>query len=116
MNIKNELDRAELVRILTESGLWETPEEVEDALEYRYNYDVIQRDGKTIDDAIAEFYLDDLGYIERVPVNWRPYIDYEKYGRDIRFSDAYGRAVDELEDASGRYGTDWRFYVIRWNR
>ena len=116
MNIKNELERAELVRILTASGLWETQEEVEDALEYRYNYDVLERDGKTIDEAIGEFYLEDLEYIEKVPARWRAYIDYEKYGRDIRLADAYGRAVDELEDASGRYGTDWKYYVIRWNR
>lgn len=118
MNVKKTLPDEELSRILYDSGLWETKADVDSALStvYRLNFDVIARDGGTIDEAIASFYLDDLGYIDRVPKHWQEYIDRKKYGRDIRLSDKKGRAVYEIPDASGESGTDWKFYVIRWNR
>lgn len=117
MEVKRTLSDEELFRILYESGLWETREEVETALSlsHRTNFDVIARDGGTIDSAIGEFFLDELGYIDRVPEHWAVYIDRERYGRDIRLGDARGRAVDELTDEAGRYGTDWKYFVIRWN-
>lgn len=115
MNVTITLERSELQGLLCDSGLWRTAEEVAEAVPYRYRYEVLTRDeGGTIDAAIASFYLDDLGYIDRVPKHWQEYIDREKYGRDIRLKDAHGRALYEVPHPSGR-GTDWRFYVIRWN-
>lgn len=117
MNVKKTLPDSELFRIMYDSGLWETIADIDSALSlsYRLNFDVIARDGGTIDDAIASFYLDDLGYIDRVPKHWQEYIDRAKYGRDIRLSDEKGRAVYEISGTSGD-STDWQYYVIRWNR
>lgn len=113
MVITDRLDPVELARILHDSGLWETVAEVEAAAASREGFVIIAREGRHIDAAIGEYYLDDLGYIDDVPEPWAPYIDEERFGRDIRLDDAHGRAVDLIDDPSGLYGRDWRYYVIR---
>lgn len=116
MNLTKSLDREVIALILKDSGLWRPDESIEDAVPHFFRYDIIGRDdGGTIDEAIGEFFLEELGFINRVPKQWQYYIDRERYGRDIRLSRENGRAVYEIEDHSTRYGSDWQYYVIRWN-
>lgn len=114
MNITGRLERAELVRILNASDLWDSREEVEEAVDKMEGFVVLRREGRTIDDAIGNFFIDDRDLLAgEVPDRWIVYIDAEAVGRDIRLSGMNGRAVDELDDPSGRYGRDFLHYVIR---
>lgn len=114
MVITDRLEAPELVRILTDSGLWETPEEVREAVEKMEGFTVIAREGRHIDRAIGDYFIDDREFLAgEVPAQWVAYIDSEAVGRDIRLSGDNGRAVDLLEDPAGRYCRDWRYYVIR---
>lgn len=111
MDVTDRLDRAEVVRILTDSGLWETETAAEigemidwqTAKDPKYTeaFTIIAREGRHIDAAIGEYFLYDVGDIEDAPERWAPYIDDEKYGRDIRLSIDRGRAVDLLDDPTG---------------
>lgn len=113
MIVTDTLKTEELARILTDSGLWETTAEIETATANREGFTILAREGRHIDAAIGEYYLTDCGYIDEVPERWAVYIDEERFGRDIRLESSDGRAVDLLEDPTGRYGRDWRYYVIR---
>lgn len=114
MDVTDRLDRAEVVRILNDSGLWETVAEVDAVASDREAFTILAREGRHIDAALGEYYLTDCDYIADVPERWAPYIDEERFGRDIRLENEHGRAVDLLDDPTGSYGRDWRYYVIRW--
>lgn len=114
MNVTERIEPSELFRILNDSGLWDSVEEIQEAVESREGFTVIEREGGHIDRAIGDYYIDDRDIMAgEVPANWAVYIDSEALGRDIRLSDYNGRAVDLIDDPTGLYGRDWNFYVIR---
>lgn len=115
MNITDKLEQEELLRVLIASSLWDTREEVEDAVEKMEGFVVLSGDGKPIDEAIGDYFIDDGDIAGSVPAQWVAYIDAEAVGRDIRVSGEAGRAVDLLEDPAGGYGGDWKYFVIRDN-
>lgn len=114
MDITDRLERAELIRILKASELWESSEAVEEAVDKMEGFTVLRREGGHIDQVIGDFWVYELDFLAgQVPDSLLCYIDTEKIGRDIRITDESGRAVDELDDPAGRYGRDWLHYVVR---
>lgn len=114
MIVTDTLEPEELARILKASELWDDPEEIGEAVDSREGFVVITRNGKNIDSAIGDYYIDDGDVAGEVPARWVVYIDAEALGRDIRLSgEDGGRAVDLISDPSGMYGQDWRYYIIR---